>query len=245
MEEHKLNLLELLDYIDPAMLNYQEWVNVGMALKYEGYSVNDWDSWSQRDSARYHDGETEKKWNTFDGSTKPVTGATITQLAKDNGWKPYSADSNDSFDWGDSFVASIDKGYQLINKDYIDGEKVLPPTTWNPVKQITDYIETLFSADDIISYVNDGYKHEQGDHEKWLPNRGVYTKTAGQIIDELRKSNGDVGMVLGDPNVEMGAWIRFNPLDGKGITNENVVDYRYSLVEIYSMSIEQQYDVLK
>ena len=78
MEEHKLNLLELLDYIDPAMLNYQEWVNVGMALKYEGYSVNDWDSWSQRDSARYHDGETERKWNTFDGSTKPVTGATIT-----------------------------------------------------------------------------------------------------------------------------------------------------------------------
>lgn len=245
MEEHKLNLLELLDYIDPAMLNYQEWVNVGMALKYEEYSVNDWDSWSQRDSARYHDGETEKKWNTFDGSTKPVTGATITQLAKDNGWKPYSADSNDSFDWGDSFVASIDKGYQLINKDYIDGEKVLPPTTWNPVKQITDYIETLFSADDIISYVNDGYKHEQGDHEKWLPNRGVYTKTAGQIIDELRKSNGDVGMVLGDPNVEMGAWIRFNPLDGKGITNENVVDYRYSLVESDSMSIEQQYEVLK
>ena len=245
MEEHKLNLLELLDYIDPAMLNYQEWVNVGMALKYEGYSVNDWDSWSQRDSARYHDGETERKWNTFDGSTKPVTGATITQLAKDNGWKPYSADSNDSFDWGDSFVASIDKGYQLINKDYIDGEKVLPPKTWNPVKQITDYIETLFSADDIISYVNDGYKHEQGDHEKWLPNRGVYTKTAGQIIDELRKSNGDVGMVLGDPNVEMGAWIRFNPLDGKGITNENVVDYRYSLVESDSMSIEQQYEVLK
>ena len=185
MEEHKLNLLELLDYIDPAMLNYQEWVNVGMALKYEGYSVNDWDSWSQRDSARYHDGETERKWNTFDGSTKPVTGATITQLAKDNGWKPYSADSNDSF------------------------------------------------------------KHEQGDHEKWLPNRGVYTKTAGQIIDELRKSNGDVGMVLGDPNVEMGAWIRFNPLDGKGITNENVVDYRYSLVESDSMSIEQQYEVLK
>ena len=88
MEEHKLNLLELLDYVDPSMLNYQEWVNVGMALKYEGYSVNDWDSWSQRDSARYHDGETEKKWNTFDGSAKPVTGATITQLAKDNGWKP-------------------------------------------------------------------------------------------------------------------------------------------------------------
>ena len=28
------DLKELLDYIDPASLNYQEWVNVGMALKY-------------------------------------------------------------------------------------------------------------------------------------------------------------------------------------------------------------------
>ena len=33
MEDNKL--LELLEYIDPSTLNYQEWVNVGMALKHE------------------------------------------------------------------------------------------------------------------------------------------------------------------------------------------------------------------
>ena len=33
------NLEELLEYIDPASLSYQEWVNVGMALKEEGYEV--------------------------------------------------------------------------------------------------------------------------------------------------------------------------------------------------------------
>ena len=60
--ENKLNLVELLDYIDPATLNYQEWLNVGFALKHEGYSIDDWDNWSRRDMARYHDGETEKKW---------------------------------------------------------------------------------------------------------------------------------------------------------------------------------------
>ena len=38
--ENKLDLLPLLDYIDPSVLDYQEWVNVGMALKAEGYSVS-------------------------------------------------------------------------------------------------------------------------------------------------------------------------------------------------------------
>ena len=91
--ENKLNLVELLDYIDPATLNYQEWLNVGFALKHEGYSIDDWDNWSRRDMARYHDGETEKKWEKFNGSAKPVTGATITQLAKENGWRPPSSDT--------------------------------------------------------------------------------------------------------------------------------------------------------
>ena len=35
----KKDLLPLLEYIDPANLSYQEWVNVGMGLKQEGYTV--------------------------------------------------------------------------------------------------------------------------------------------------------------------------------------------------------------
>ena len=81
--DNKFDLLPLLEYIDPAMLNYQEWIEVGMALKTEGYTASDWDSWSARDSGRYHPGECFKKWTTFDGNG--ITGATITQMAKDNG----------------------------------------------------------------------------------------------------------------------------------------------------------------
>lgn len=76
---NKLNLVELIKYIDPSRLDYQEWINVGMALKQEGYSEYDWDSWSSRDSSRYHSGECHKKWATFNGSSSPVTGGTIYQ----------------------------------------------------------------------------------------------------------------------------------------------------------------------
>ena len=50
---------------------------MGFALKHEGYSIDDWDNWSRRDMARYHDGETEKKWEKFNGSAKPVTGVCL------------------------------------------------------------------------------------------------------------------------------------------------------------------------
>ena len=55
--ENNINLVELLEYIEPSFLDYQDWVNVGMALKYEGYTVQDWDDWSKRDANRYPAGQ--------------------------------------------------------------------------------------------------------------------------------------------------------------------------------------------
>lgn len=58
--EQQTDLLEIIKHIDPAGLTYQEWVSVGMGLKESGYSHGDWDHWSRRDPARYHEGECEK-----------------------------------------------------------------------------------------------------------------------------------------------------------------------------------------
>ena len=73
MTEARTDLQEIIEYIHPADLTYQEWVNVGMALKHEGYPVDVWDRWSQRDAGRYHAHECEKKWRGFHGSSSPVT----------------------------------------------------------------------------------------------------------------------------------------------------------------------------
>ena len=48
--EQRADLLEILDNIYPGELDYQEWVSVGMALKQEGYTAEDWDRWSQKRS---------------------------------------------------------------------------------------------------------------------------------------------------------------------------------------------------
>ena len=50
------SLIRALQAIDPAATNYEEWVQVGMALHREGFDVSVWDGWSAQDTARYHAG---------------------------------------------------------------------------------------------------------------------------------------------------------------------------------------------
>lgn len=236
--ETKVDVLKLLEYIDPSYLDYQEWLNVGMALKSEGYTAADWEEWSRRDSARYHPGECFKKWTSFEGSG--ITGATITQMAKDNGWQPKSNTANHELDWDDEI--SGDDEYVVIDKNWVEGMEIKEPEHWNPVQQITQYLETLFEAAEHVGYVTDTWQTEDG---KYLPTKGAFDRQAGELIQLLNESNGDIGAVLGDYNSEAGAWIRFNPLDGKGIKNENVTDFRYALVESDSMDLEKQNAILR
>lgn len=228
-------LLEILDHIDPAALDYQEWVNVGMALKDEGYTCKDWDNWSKGDSARYHAGDCEKKWQSFNGSAVPVTAGTIIQYAKDQGWQPTGYE-NRTFDWGDEINAE-ENG--VINHSS-EGVKLYEPADWHPAKEIIRYLETLFEASETVGYVTETWEKTEDNKTKYLPTKGSYTRTAGELIAELNKHGDDIGAVLGDYNPAAGAWIRFNPLDGKGVKNENVTDYRYALVESDSMALEEQ-----
>ena len=94
------HLLSALERLNCAELTHDEWVRVGMALKAEGYDVSVWDAWSSRDSARYHAGECQRRWNSFRGSSVPVTGATIIKLAQDHGWRPFAGEDG-CMDWND------------------------------------------------------------------------------------------------------------------------------------------------
>ncbi len=226
------NLTEILEYIDPSTCSYQEWINVGMALKHEGYTVSDWDMWSMKDVNRYHSGECAKKWTTFQGSSAPVTAGTIIQMAKENGYHYENVSAE--LDW-DSEIGSKDE-LVIVDKNWIERSEIHIPEKWNPAEQIITYLETLFEPDENVGYVTESWEHDG----KFLPSKGCYDRTAGQLIKELYQCKGDIGSVLGDYNSEVGAWIRFNPLDGKGVKNENVTEFRYALVESDTMDISAQ-----
>lgn len=234
------DISELLAHIDPARLDYQQWVNVGMALKDEGFPVETWDEWSKRDPKRYHTGECEKKWRTFNGSANPVTGGTIYEYAVQQGWSP--AVGGHVLDWNDTIEVDYDDDLKIIDQNWIQGEEITEPVNWNPTGELIRYLEALFESTENVGYVTSSWQNEDG---KFLPSKGSCDRTAGELIQALSRCNGDIGAVLGDYNPDCGAWIRFNPLDGNGVKDENVTDYRYALVESDSVPIEKQNAILR
>ena len=216
-------LISALNSIPVADLDRSDWLTVGMALKEEGYPCSVWDEWSRNDS-RYHPGECARLWNGFKGSGKPVKAGSIVQIARDRyGWTPYGADG--VLGW-DSVI------------EY-DGISETPPAKeWKPTEDLVSYLELLFRPDEYVSYVTGNvYQTEDG---KWVPSKGIYTRTAEDLITSLKKHPDDIGYTVGDWKEEAGAWIRFNPVDGKGVKNENVTAFRFALVESDTLPIQEQ-----
>lgn len=232
--DSQFDLQEIIEYINPAELNYQDWVNVGMALQHEGYSVSVWDSWSARDTGRYHAGECERKWRTFHGTTTPVTGGTIVQMAREAGWVP---DRGHELGWDDTI--SREEGV-IIDKNWVEAQEIKEPENWDPKAELITYLETLFDSTDSVGYVTHSFEKDG----KYMPSKGVWDRTAGKLIQLLHDAK-DMLDVIGDYDQNAGAWIRFNPLDGRGCKNENVTDFRYALVESDTMEIEKQNAVIR
>ena len=193
-----------------------------MALKHEGCPVSLWDSWSRNDS-RYHSGECEKKWESFGGSSVPITGATVFQMARQNGYR--SAHGHE-LSWDDEISLDTEEPANVPQED---------------CKQLIKYLEALFEPDENVGYVTASWLRDG----KYLPSKGHCDRTAGQLIKALSDCNGDMGAVIGDYNKEAGAWIRFNPLDGKDVKNDNVTEFRYALVESDNMELTQQRQIIE
>lgn len=230
------DLLEVLQHIDPSRLDYQGWVSVGMALKEEGYSASDWEIWSSRDAGRYHSGECLHKWKSFAGAASPVTGGTVVQMAKEQGWSP-EREAGYELDWDG--IIKRDAG-MVVDKNWIEAREITAPDAWDPREQLITYLETLFDSTDCVGYVTHSFEKD-GKH---MPTKGLCDRTAGKLIQELHKAK-EIQDVVGDYNPEAGAWIRINPLDGKDVKTDNVTEFRYALVESDVMEIEKQNAVIR
>lgn len=227
--------LSILSAIDPTGLSYEEWLFVGMALKHEGGTAADWEAWSRRDAKRYHEGEAARKWAGFNGSG--ITAGTLVEYAKRQGWQPPHHHEGGAYDW-DAIILNPREDLAIIDPGFVqDAEIVAPDDSWDPVRELSTYLSTLFEATEYVGYVTESWQNEDGKH---LPKKGSYSRTAGQLLQELAGCHGDIGAVLGDYNPEVGAWIRFNPLDGRGVRDENVTSFRYALIESDTISIERQ-----
>jgi len=249
-ENDHSDLPEILEYIPCNACSYEEWLLVGMALKESGIDFGVWDDWSRTDSDRYKKGECLKKWWGF--KRHDVKSGTIIDIAKRFGYDPNS-DGNELLDWDSTFEYVPDpteSNLKIIDKNWVQGEDVPLPGQifggpFDPTREIKTYLETLFRSDEYVAYSVDCYesKSDDGKPSKWLPKASASSRTAGELIQALVTS--DISCTFGTIHEEAGAWIRFNPMDGKGYRDENVSDYRYALVECDDMPIDKQYAMIR
>ena len=226
----KEDILEALDHIPVSSCNYTEWIEVGMALKHEGYDCSVWDNWSRNDD-RYHD-ECYKKWESFNGSSNPVTGASIIKLAKEKGGYVLKRKAPNSrvLAWDDYVEDSEDPSV-----DY---------SKFKPTEQLKIFLKTLFKSGEYVGYVsNDVYFND--DHNRYEPTKGVFYRTVDEILTSLDRYPDDLGATIGDWKKAAGAWIRINPLDGKGASKKNVTRYSYCLIESDDLPIKEQEETFK
>lgn len=229
------DLQSCLDSIDPGSLDYSEWVQVGMALKAEGYECHVWDEWSRRDVPRYHPGECERKWQSFSNAGRyqnNVTGGTVVEMAKRNGWEPPEYDIGEPLDWDGYVVDNMPDNvsdstrkpenrkptYQIIDPTWVENAEIEEPdSSWQGWRDLVTYLDTLFSSEEVVGYVVDSWPKDG----KFIPQgKGPHTETAGEIIARLEQYNGDLASAIGFNNTEAGAWIRFNPLDSEGVLTD-------------------------
>lgn len=246
MASGKFDLVPLLAYIDPDE-SYETWIQVGMALKHEGYSLPIWEDWSRKGN-KFHDGECSRKWDSFGEETDTiVTGATITNLAKSGGWK--NEDSPIAMN------ARLPDDLTILDPEYIEPEQLKVPTdtAWTNkarAEELINYVKALFDDDEIVSYTTKSFKDKDGKFKPIEEGLHIY---AGDMVKRL-KQYGRIDLAIGSQTISSdeddsplsgGAWIRFNPLNGNGAKNSDVTSYRYTLIESDKMSVSKQIALIR
>ncbi|WP_285941644.1 AAA family ATPase [Faecalibaculum rodentium] len=220
---------ELLTFIDPD-LDYDSWLAVGMAIKDEGLEIDVWDEWSRK-GRKYKPGCCEAHWDTF--KSTGITGASITHLAKEGGWAPKPRD--------DSGWEPISMEDAVQPGEWVPRRDPLKPLTDDPAQQMIRFLQTAFQDGDQVNIVAASKFDET--RGKWVPANRGFTYRLDYILKTLK--TGGIDSLIGERSREAGVWVRCNPMDGHGVKNENVTDFRHVLVESDSVDLERQIEVFR
>lgn len=91
-DDEKPKVLKALEMIPCRDLNYDTWIQIGIAIYNCGFPFEVFDEWSRKDNPKYNESKqhtTEKKWKSFQSSPSMWNAGTIFNLAKDYGWQQH------------------------------------------------------------------------------------------------------------------------------------------------------------
>lgn len=182
-----------------------------MALKAENQPFELFDEWSAKDSREGQYRGTEYTLNRWESCRRSgITGATLTQMAREQGNDPFPVSSKGE-------TTGWDEEFKIIDEKPISAPaKKITVSNKKPALQTADYLEALFDPADYVDIVTNSFQDKEG---KWKPQGiGIMGRTVQEICDKLRKyadEENPYEYVFGKLNPEAGAWIRVNPTHEK------------------------------
>lgn len=242
MTENEQRLIDALEYINPD--DYDTWLKVGMALKHEGLPLAIWEGWSRR-SAKHRDGECSPKWDSFrEGNAgQPVTGGTIVALARQNGYTGRASAGSVTWRAAQPTQRPTPAAVETLPTGYKPETVPDVPADYDPAADMKRYLSLLFRPDELITYCDRLTKQtDKNGKPRFAPVQSTRHRTAREIIDALAGGVTAAGICA---QSEGGAFVRFNPMDGSGDSDKNVVDFRFCLIESDTDAIEKQYGLYK
>jgi hypothetical protein len=107
---------------------------------------------------------------------------------------------------------------------------------WGGCEALKRYVKTVFRDGDNINLVT------QSKDRKPIGKGQTYKFSS--LMEKLDSSSTDISTAIGSYDVSVGAWLRFNSVDGHGISDSNVTDFRFALVESDNLTLDEQYSLL-
>lgn len=107
---------------------------------------------------------------------------------------------------------------------------------WGGCEALKRYVKTVFRDGDNINLVT------QSKDRKPIGKGQTYKFSS--LMEKLDSSSTDISTVIGSYDVNVGAWLRLNSVDGHGISDSNVTDFRYALVESDNLTLDEQHSLL-
>ncbi len=256
MTDHE-TIQECMQQMNAASCDHAELLQIAAICKENGLSMDEFAAWFGR-SKQVNQHMMLQQWNSIKGnSAHPAGIGTLVHLCRQQGGDIVPGiDSNDpghALDW-DSAIGPREKKpvptsapvdeLTIVRQEWLES-RPLPPVSqqWDGKADFILYLQTLFSADERVCVVVESWENKKEDGTiRYLPQKGVWDRTAGELIEKVQRAP-DLTYVIGDWDEKVGGWIRFNPLDGNGCTDQNVTSFRYALVECDHIPVEQQYSI--
>lgn len=191
---------------------YDEWKNICIAFKCAGGELTDWLSWCSIDAARYEENTATRLFNSVKEEGQ-ITDKTLWHYAWNAGW-----------DWHER--------YEKLPKIKAIPE---PRTFDNDGEQAIAQLEAMFEQDEYVNIVTKATLNNKG---KWVPSGFGEQYKRDDLCKAIRERG--IEAAIGGYNHEAGVWVRVNPMNGKGISDQDVASCRNALIESDDMPLKDQ-----